>query len=221
MHHTPLKPLILIGAGGHAKVLLSLIQSLEAEIVGVVDPMLAQEGQLRWRGLAILGGDACISSFKPDEVMLVNGIGKRVDDSVRLNIYEHFNQKGYRFAKLIHPHAYVDKDVFLGEGVQVMAGAVIQPGVVVAENTIINTRASLDHDCNISSHVHVAPGAVLCGQVSVAKSAFIGAGAIITQGIAIGEGAVIGAGASIVRNVPPGQKVLPGALRIGLSEYLA
>jgi len=212
------KPLILLGAGGHAKVLLSLLNVLHYDIIGVCDPELIKSGVVNWRGVPVLGDDSVIEKYSPSDIGMVNGIGQRVGDSTRSKIFQCFKDRGYDFPVLVHPTAYVDNDVLLAEGVQVMAGVIIQPGVSVGENSIINTKASVDHDCTISSDVHIAPGAILCGGVSVGIGAFVGAGAVIAQGVSIGNEAVIGAGASLVRNLEPRQRVLPARLVHGLIE---
>lgn len=210
------KSLILLGAGGHAKVLLSLLNLLHYDVTGVCDPELIKSGVINWEGIPVLGDDSVIENYSPSDICLVNGIGQRVGDSTRLKLFQHFKERGYDFPVLVHPTAYVDNDVLLAEGVQVMAGVIIQPGVSVGVNSIINTKASVDHDCTISSDVHIAPGATLCGGVSIGVGVFIGAGAVIAQGISVGNEAVIGAGASLVRNLEPRQRVLPARLVHGL-----
>ncbi|WP_019217566.1 LbetaH domain-containing protein [Legionella tunisiensis] len=94
-----------------------------------------------------------------------------------------------------------------------MAGAVIQADARIGNNVIINTRTAIDHDCVIEDHVHIAPGAVLCGNVYVGKRAFVASGATLIPGVKVGNDAVVGAGASIVRDVPPRQLVLPAFIR--------
>ena len=89
-----------------------------------------------------------------------------------------------------------------------MAGAVIQPGTRLGVNTIVNTRASIDHDCIIGDHVHIAPGAVLSGEVRVGNCSHIGCGATIVQGVKLGEATVIGAGAVVLKDVPDGTTVV-------------
>ena len=100
----------------------------------------------------------------------------------------------------IHDKAIIADDVELGVGIQVMAGVVIQPGARIGRNTIINTRASIDHDCLIGSHCHIAPGAILCGNVTVGDETFVGAGSIITEGVTIGSRMFVPAGSLISRN---------------------
>ena len=94
-----------------------------------------------------------------------------------------------------------------------MAGAIIQADVVIGENSIINTRASVDHDCQLGCDVHVAPGATLCGGVFLADRVFVASGATVIQGLSIGEGAVVGAGVAVVRDLAAHQTLLGPAAR--------
>ena len=91
----------------------------------------------------------------------------KTPDNLRERLYAAWRAKGYDFPALVHPSAWIAPGVILGDGVQVMAGVVIQPGCAIGENSIVNTRAGVDHDCSIGCDVHVAPGATLCGAVTV------------------------------------------------------
>ncbi|MHC8355017.1 acetyltransferase [Pseudomonas sp. LB3P81] len=194
-------PLVILGAGGHAKVLLSLLQAAGLLVMGVCDPVLFKQKLETWRGVKVLGGDEFLETLDPTSVGLVNGIGQTVGSSRRREVYEQLIARGFHFPALVHPHAWVDPTVDLRDGVQVMAGAVVQADTVVGQNTIINTRASLDHDCCVDAHVHIAPGATLCGSVKVGAGAFIACGSTVIQGLTIGEDAVVGAGAVLVRDL--------------------
>lgn len=202
------KPLVILGAGGHAKVLLSLVTSAGFDVLGVCDPVLADQIGGRWRGVPILGGDAALDAMDPEAIELVNGIGQLVGGTGRIKIFQRLKVQGYRFPVLVHPSAWVDATADLHEGVQVLAGAIIQADVVVGANSIINTRAGIDHDCCLGEDVHVAPGATLCGDVRVHNRAFIASGATVIQGMTIGEGAVVGAGAVVVRSLEARQILL-------------
>ncbi len=212
------QPLILLGAGGHAKVLLSLITALGGELAGVCDPALARAGVPQWRGIPVLGGDEALTAMSQETVGLINGVGQTVGDATRRQLYEKLRSRGFRFPRLVHPMASVAAEARLAEGVQVMAGAVLQADCEIGENTIINTRASVDHDAWIGPHVHLAPGAILCGGVRIGAGAFVAAGATVIQGIEIGDAAVVGAGVAAVRDLPPGQVLLGAASRLGRSE---
>lgn len=208
------KPLILLGAGGHAKVLADLILAAGGQIVGVLDRH-AVSGLWHF-GIPLLGDDNVLDQYSPSQIDLALGIGSLVGHNLRFTLLQRFVQRGYAFPALVHPHAYVAREVRLDEGVQTMAGAVVQPGVHLGAHVIVNTHASIDHDCLISEHVHIAPGAVLGGEVKVGARVQIGPGAVIGRGVQIGDDAVIGAGASIVRDVPSGVRVIPASMRTNL-----
>jgi sugar O-acyltransferase (sialic acid O-acetyltransferase NeuD family) len=206
--------LVMLGAGGHAGVLHSLLVAGGHQLAGVCDPGLDAQGVQFWNGVPVLGADDALLKFFTAEVGLINGLGQLVGDSRRQALFRRFSGLGYIFPPLVHPAAWVAPGVVLEPGVQVMAGAVIQPNCTIGANTIVNTRAGIDHDCRIGAHVHIAPGATLCGGVAVADGAFVGAGATIIQGIAVGAQAVIGAGATVVRNVSAAAQVLGAPVRL-------
>lgn len=194
------RPLIVIGAGGHAKVLIEALLHAGMPLAGIVDADPARHGTTLL-DQPIHGGDDFVLALSPTEVLLVNGLGSIADPSLRIRIFETFKGHAYCFETVIHPSAIVANDTLFGEGVQVMAGTVIQPGCRLGDNSIINTGATLDHDCLIGKHVHIAPGVTLSGGVTVGEKAHIGTGATVIQGISIGPKAVVGAGAVVIRDV--------------------
>jgi UDP-perosamine 4-acetyltransferase len=204
-------PVIVIGGGGHAKVLMSALLLRERSVFGFVDLNLNLPPLL---GAPHLGNDSAVLGYPPDDVQLVNGVGSIGCTRDHQNVYDWFVQKGYRFATVVHPSAVVAPEVQIEDGVQVLAGAVVQAGCRLGANVIVNTGARVDHDCIIDSHAHVAPGVTMCGVVHVGAGAHIGAGATVIQGIRIGAGSVVGAAALVIRNVPQGAKVVgvPAAL---------
>lgn len=197
--------ILLLGGGGHARVLWSIIQKWEAQVVGFTDPTGGSKGI---GGLRHLGGDDVVRTFEPSSILLINGLGSVSRPTARRRLFDSFRGHGYAFLSVIHPDAIVDELVTLGSGVQVFAGAVLQPGVEIGANAIVNTRASVDHDCLIGRHVHVAPGVTLSGDVRVGEETHIGVGATVVQGVRIGAKAVVGAGAVVLRDVPAGTTVV-------------
>lgn len=212
--NTAARPLVLLGAGGHARVLAALIRSAGHPVLGVCDPTLAAEGISRWEELDVLGDDRALDRLPPDRVALVLGIGQLARGNLRERLYAAWRARGYVFPALVHPSAWIASGVVLGVGVQVMAGVVIQPGCAIGENSIVNTRAGVDHDCCIGRDVHVAPGATLCGTVTVEDGAFIGAGATVIQGLRVGARAVVGAGVTLVQDLAPTTTILGAANRL-------
>jgi len=200
--------IVLLGAGGHAKVLMDALERAGFQALALSD---ADSG--RWgkevSGCRIEGGDDWVLKQPRATTRLVNAVGSVDRDTLarRRAVFEKFSGLGYRFAQVVHPAAVVSLRASLGEGAQVMAGAIIQADARIGVNTLINTRASVDHDCDIASHVHIAPGAVLSGGVRIGESVHVGAGAVIRQGVRIGEHALIGAGAVVLHDVPAGATV--------------
>jgi len=200
-------PLIVLGAGGHAKVLIDALQQTSVPILGIVDRKKEKVGTTIL-GVPVLGTEDSIEAHAPISVWLVNAVGSAGSMITRRVLYETFKAKGYRFASVIHPSAISAQDVQLAEGVQIMAGAVVQAGCAIGENTIVNTGVNIDHDCAIGSHVHLAPGVILSGDARVGDSSHIGSGATIIQGIRVGKGALIAAGAVVTRDIPAGARAL-------------
>ena len=197
---------LVIGAGGHAKVVIEALRRMNEQIIGTTDADPAKHGS-ECQGVPVLGGDEVAHGHGLAGVLLANGIGPGRSPEGRRAAYRRFKDSGYEFLTVIHPSATIAAGAELGEGAQVMAGAVIQPAARIGINAIINTGATVDHDCAVASHAHVAPGATLCGAVTVADGAFIGAGATVIQGIRIGADATIGAGAVVIGDVAPGAAV--------------
>lgn len=199
------KAVIILGAGGHAKVCLDLLRILHYKVLGFTAPKAAQ-GELE--DVAYLGEDKDVLSYSSESTGLVNGVGSIGDPSVRKKLYHDFRKRGYHFMTLVHPSATLSANASLEEGVHVMAGAIVQPGSLIAENTIINTKASVDHDCQIGRHVHLAPAATLSGGVRIGDECHVGTGANIIQNLNIGAKSIVGAGSLVIRDVQEGKTVV-------------
>jgi sugar O-acyltransferase (sialic acid O-acetyltransferase NeuD family) len=202
-------PVIVIGAGGHARVLIDALQRAGVKIIGVCAPEL-QAGKTGPLGVTAIGGESALAHFDRASHELVNGVGSVGNPESRVLVFERQRAEGWRFATLVHPAATVGAGCKLAEGVQVMAGAVVQPSCHIGVNAIVNSSASIDHDSRLGDHVHVAPGAVLCGNVVVGARTHVGSGAVLIHGITIGDDVLIGAGAVITRSVANGEHVPSG-----------
>lgn len=200
------KPVIILGSGGHARVLINILKLCDIKIIGITDPMLPKSYVLS-SDIPYLGDDENIFKYPPDKLFLVNGLGSTGKYDKRKMLFDKFKNHGYSFASLLHPSVIIAQDVKLTEGVQVMAGVVIQPGSVIGKNTIINTKVSVDHDCQIGSHVHLAPGVTLSGNVKVGDETHIGTGTNIIQNVNIERNCLIGAGSLVLNNIPENSKV--------------
>lgn len=194
--------IVLIGGGGHARVVMDLLSySREHEVAGVLDPGL--EAGEAVSVARVLGDDTLLGSLYEDGVReACVAIGSVGDNSRRRELYLMVKGQGFSVPPLVHPLAAVSSGAALSEGCQIMAGTIIQTGSAIGENTIVNTGAIIDHDCRIGSHVHLCPGAVISGGCSVEDGVFIGAGATIIQGLRIGRNSKIGAGSVVIADVP-------------------
>lgn len=191
------KPVIIIGNGGHASVLVEILQGSHIEIIGYTAP----EKNAGFYNLPYLGNDNAILEYHVNEVELVLGIGTITVSNLRKKKYAAFKSKGYTFATIIHPSAIISPTVAIGEGTQIMAGAIIQTQSVLGGNIIINTGSQIDHNSLVGPHSHIAPGVVLSGNVSVGQNCHIGAGTTIIQNITIGNRVLIGAGSLVLKNI--------------------
>jgi len=193
------KPLIIIGDGGHANTLIDILNLNKLKIIGI-----ASNNELKkdLMGIKVYKDNQIIEKYNKNEIELVNGIGSvPYKQKKRIEINNYFKSYGYKFKSVIHPSAIIGTNVILDDGVQVMAGAVIQNNCKIGSDSIINTGAIIEHDCLIGNNCHIAPGSVICGNVKCGQNTHIGAGSVVIQGISIGKNTIIGAGSSIYKNV--------------------
>jgi sugar O-acyltransferase (sialic acid O-acetyltransferase NeuD family) len=200
-----LKPLILIGDGGHASVLLRTAYALGREVLGVTSLDLGAGAQ--FEGIHVLGPDDIVENYPVDEIELINGIGSTDLPRHRENKFTEIRKWGYHFATLVHPRAIICEDVEMEEGVQVAAGAIIQTKCRLGANTIINTGTVLDHHCRVGAHCHLAPGVVCCGGVRIGNRSHIGSGSTVIQGVSIGADVLVAAGSVVIQDVHDLQRV--------------
>ncbi len=200
----PNPPLVVVGAGGHARVLLGSLQRSRRFVLFVTD-LEATAGRTL-EGVPVRT-DSDLLDQSPEDVELVNGLGLVEPGARRRRVYECWLERGYSFAAIVDPTATVARGASIGAGAQVMAGAIVQPGAEIGPNAIINTAASVDHDCRIGAHAHIAPGCVLSGSVRIGADAHVGTGAKLIQGVEVGQGALVAAGAVVTRDIPSGSRV--------------
>jgi len=194
--------MILIGASGHAKVIIDILDKSGQEIEGLYD------------------ANPNIPSLAGRQVSLQSELTPRADQEVLVSIGDNRVRKSVvtglamQFGTAIHPSALLGADTHIGEGTVVMAGAVINPSTKIGGHCIINTAASIDHDCEIGDYIHISPNSTLCGGISVGEGTHIGAGATIIPNIKIGKWAVIGAGAVVISDIPDFAVVVGNPARI-------
>lgn len=191
----------IYGASGHGKVILDCLQANNLFPFGFIDD---DPNKKNLEKLSIYSVSAI--NKKSDKVIF--GIG---DNETRKKL----DQKGnYQYLTVVHPTATLSPHSNLDDGTVVFHHAVIQRGSKIGRHVIINTKASIDHDCLISDFAHISPGAILCGNVSIGELSWIGAGSVIIQGITIGKNVTIGAGTVIISDVPDNVVVVGNPGRI-------
>ena len=201
------KLIYIVGAGGHAKVLLeSLQQNSKLEVAGLLEINTDLIGGFILN-TPIYFQDTMLEKYSPQDVLLVHGIGSINIPNLRAMQFNQFKALGYCFNQVIHQTAYYSSDVKLNEGVQLLARSTILTGTKIGCNTIVNTSASIDHDCIIGEHVHIAPGAVLSGAVHIENGCHVGTGAVIIEGVHIGENSLIAAGAVVTKSFPKNSRI--------------
>ena len=206
------KPVIIIGAGDHAKVLLDILLEQDVTVIGLTDKSISKGTCIY--GVPVIGDDSEILKYKTDEIELVNGIGSVGNTSIRQKVFSSLKEKGYFFRSVIHEASIVSKRAKLGEGVQLLAGAIVNIEAEIDDNTIINTKTSIDHGCVIGKHCHIAPGCSFSGCVRIGDCTHIGTGTSIIQGINIGKNVLIGAGSVVINDVSDNEKAFGVRARV-------
>lgn len=196
---------ILIGGGGHAKVLIDCIQTAGSQVAGILDDGIAAGTSIL--GIPVLGKVGDYTKYMQHPFLIAVG-----SNSVRKRLAQELPVQWYT---AIHPSAVVSRYASVGAGTVVMPRAVINPGAVVGAHCIINTGAVVEHDNRIADFVHLSPAAALGGTVSVGEATHVGIGAAVRNNISICGGCTIGAGAVVVKDIAePGTYVGVPAGRI-------
>ncbi len=193
---------VILGGGGHTRVLIDCLQlSGSAQIYGVLDSDRTRWGQLLL-DVPIIGDDELLAEIKTRGVeCFAIGLGGTGNNRPRQKLFELALSYDLRPLTIRHPAASVSRWATIGEGVQFLPGCVVNAGATVGVNVIVNSGAIVEHDSVIEAHVHIATGAKLASTVHVGEGAHIGAGATIRQGLTVGTGAIVGAGAVVVTDV--------------------
>lgn len=187
------KDVVIIGAGGHAKVIADIVYKSHDNIIGFLDDNPSIQEKKVYLDKKVIGTTKDIDKYK--EYYFIIGIG---NNSIRENIAISHDLKWYI---AIHPRAIIASEVLIEGGSVVMAGAIINTGTKIGKHCIINTKSSIDHDNIIEDYVHVSPGATLAGTVHIKEKTWICAGATIINNITIDKNNIIGAGSVVIKNI--------------------
>jgi sugar O-acyltransferase (sialic acid O-acetyltransferase NeuD family) len=196
--------ILLIGAGGHCKVVLDLLlQIKEYEIAGILD--LKENLGAGVFGVPVIGTDADLPRFFKSGIRhCFISVGSVGNPHLRIKLYNLAKKSGFVFPNLISLNAKVSSHVILGKGNYIAPGVVINAGTQIGNNCILNTGAIIEHDCKIGNFVHLSPGSVLSGGVNIGDNCHIGTGSVIIQNVQIAEETIIGAGSVVMKNIRKG-----------------
>jgi len=192
-----MEQLLIFGSGGHAKVVIDVIEKAgDHQIFGI---MVSKRGlEDHFLGYRVYGDDELEAIERRIGIVAIG------DNWIRARVFENITTlfPDFRFVSAVHPSAQIGKAVSIGEGTVVMAGAVINSGTRIGQHCIVNTKASVDHDCCLMDFSSIAPGVTLGGNVRVGAYSAVSLGAAVLPGVSIGEHSVIGAGAVVIRDIP-------------------
>jgi sugar O-acyltransferase (sialic acid O-acetyltransferase NeuD family) len=195
MKTTLKKPVAIIGYSGHAYVIIDIFLNAGRLVTAYCD---AEEKLRNPYHLQYLGKESeVINKLKKFDFFACVG-----HNGIRQKIHLQMSELLRNPINAIHPSAVISSSVKMQDGIMIAANSTINPLVEIGRGVILNTSCSVDHECIIGDFAHIAPGAVLCGNVKVGKGSFVGANAVIRQGITIGNNVMIGAGAVIVKDLP-------------------
>ncbi len=197
-------PFFILGIGGHGRVVASIAAALGREIAGFLDGRSVPSHDPIY-GITVLGHYQKLANFPAPQVIVAIG-----DNAARARLTEDLLhvQPSAMLASLVHPRASIELRASFGEGSVICAGAVLCACASAGRGLILNTLASVDHDCVLGDFVHISPGAHVAGGVKIGDGTWVGIGASVKEGITIGRNCVIGAGAAVIRDVPDNTTVV-------------
>jgi len=190
------RDIYVVGAGGHSKVVVSTLLAAGYALKGLMDDDPGKRGT-KVLGFPVLGPIAEIERLASPRVVIAIG-----DNSARKVIAERL--RGVDWLTVVHPQAYVHASVRIGAGTVIFAGVIVQPDATVGSHCIINTSASVDHDCVLGDFTHIAPGTRLGGGVTLGEGVFLGIGSAVLPSTRVGDWAVVGGGGVVTNDLESG-----------------
>lgn len=206
------EPLLLLGAGGHARVCIDVIeQAGNFSILGLTG--LAEEVGSRLLGYLVAGTDAHIEQMLGDAGRGLVAVGQIKTPEPRMRLFGLLEARDRVVPAIVSPRAYVSPHATVGEGSIVMHGAVVNAGARVGRNCIVNSQALIEHDAVVADHCHISTGAILNSGVRINEGVFVGSNSTVRQGISIGTRCVIGMAQAVLKDCADGTW-LPPARRL-------
>ena len=191
-----MKPIILIGGGGHCKSVIDVIE-LEGKykIVGIVDKL--ENVGVSILGYKVIGSDDVLPDLIKKYKYALITIGQIDSAQLRINIYHKVKELGFLLPIIISPNAYVSSHSSIGEGSVIMHDVLVNSNVKIGINCIINSKALIEHDCIIGDHCHLSTSSIINGNVVIGSGSFVGSNAVTKHGIKILENSFIKAGSVV------------------------
>lgn len=197
--------LILLGAGGHAKSCIDVIESTKKyTIIGLINKHINNKKVI---GYPIVGDDSDLSKFLNNCKNAFIGFGQIKSSRKRAGMYRKLKAIGYNIPKIISPYAYVSKHSKIGEGSIIMHGAIVNADSRIGKNSIINSNTLIEHDTTIGDHCHISTNTVINGEVEIGDNSFVGSNTVLKQQISIGSNCVIDAGMYVKKNIKDGSLI--------------
>ncbi len=193
-----MKPLILIGGGGHCQSVIEVAESIGRSIQGILDMPEVVGGEVL--GYPIVGTDEQMSDYV-NTCEFVITVGFIKNPSLRIKLYNRIREIGGSLATLIANTAYVSRHAHLGLGTVVMHHAFVNAGAVIGENVIINTFSNIEHGVSVGNQCHISTGAMVNGDCKIGNSCFIGSQSVLANGVSICDDVVVGAGSLVRKSI--------------------
>lgn len=193
-----MKPLILIGGGGHCKSVIEAAESAGFQILGVLD--MPEEVGKSILSTKVIGTDDDIPAYV-DKAEFVITVGFIKNPATRIKLYNKVKEAGGKLATIVASTAYVSKYAEIGDGTVVMHNAFMNAGAKVGNNVILNTFTNIEHDAEIGDQCHISTGTMVNGECKVGKNCFIGSQSVLANCITIGDDIIVGAGSFVRKSI--------------------
>jgi sugar O-acyltransferase (sialic acid O-acetyltransferase NeuD family) len=192
-----MKPVVVYGTGGHAKVILDILTDQGRTVAAVLDDNEALWGK-PFRQITVDGGFDELKKFPDHDIIIAVG-----NNQARRQIALGIGTLNYHFTSAIHSSAQISDSVNVDVGTSIMSNVAVNADTTIGQHAILNTGCTVDHDCVIGDFVHLSPGVHLAGNVRIDSGSHLGVGISVVPGVSIGEGSIIGAGAAVIGDIPP------------------
>jgi len=191
--------LILIGAGGHARSCIDVIElGDEYQIAGLVDSQTSDKFDTRY---PMLGTGQDLTALAKQYRYALIAVGQILSPETRIRLFSQAATAGFQFPTIISPNAYVSKNAQIGSGTIVMHGAIVNANARIGQNCIINSRSLIEHDAEVADHCHISTASVINGGVRIGSGTFIGSGCVVKEYVNIGAGCIVGMGQKVLNDL--------------------